>query len=106
MDPIFTQDIPSLYGNEVDKVTFHHDKASSHTSHSTTQFLADLSETTKIKAIPVKHIPVKSPDVAPMNFCVFGFLKRALARRKPSTLEGLWKVVQDEWEKLSLLTLR
>ena len=38
LTPIFTEDIPSLYGNKVTKVWFHHDKASSHTSLSTVQF--------------------------------------------------------------------
>ena len=33
LKPLFTEHLPKLYRNEMDKVFFHHDKASSHTSH-------------------------------------------------------------------------
>ena len=41
-----------------------------------------------------------------MDFCVFGCLKRALAQRHPTTLEGLWKTVKEEWDNLDITILR
>ena len=68
---------------DFDEVELHQDKASSHTSKSTTLFLEKLRNETGIKAIPFGHIPVKSPDASsPMDFCAFGQLKQALSKRK------------------------
>jgi hypothetical protein len=106
LGPIWHNEIPKLYGSEVNKVWFHQDKASSHTSHSTALFLHNLSMQTGINAIPFSSIPVKSPDAAPMDFACFGLLKRALRKRRATTLDGLWKVVMDEWNKLDLTILR
>lgn len=106
LDPIFREEIPALYNNDIRNVFFHQDKATSHFSRSTTTFLQELSQETGINVIPKNHIPVKSPDAAPMDFCVFGILKRAIGDRHPKTLNGLWKVLCEEWEKLSLITLQ
>ena len=106
LTPIFRHDIPSLYGNECGKVVFHHDKATSHVSRSTVNFFDNLSRETGINTIPVDRIPVKSPDLAPMDFCVFGCLKMALGKRHPTSLDGLWKVVRYEWNKLDMTVLR
>lgn len=105
LGPIFREDIPLLYGEETSKVFFHQDKAPSHFSYSTVDFLEKLKEETKINYIPYNHIPVKSPDAAPMDFCVFGLLKQALAKRNPKTLNGLWKVLLEEWELLNPVIL-
>jgi hypothetical protein len=80
LKPIFYEEIPNLYPGLCDKVEVHQNKASSHTSASTLQFLQNITSETKIKAIPFDHIPVKSPDASPMDFCAFGQLKRALER--------------------------
>jgi hypothetical protein len=106
LNPIFHQDIPSLYGNDVEKVWVHQDKASSHTSTSTANFLEVLHMETKINTIPFAHIPVKSPDASPMDFCAFGILKNRIRHRRPTTLDGLWKVAQTEWRNLDLAVLR
>ena len=106
MHPIFHRDIPSLYGNDAEKVWLHQDKASSHTSRSTAAYLEELTRTTKINVIPFKYIPVKSPDASPMDFCAFGLLKNRLKNRRPSTIDGLWKAVKAEWLALDLISLR
>ncbi|KFM73749.1 Transposable element Tcb1 transposase, partial [Stegodyphus mimosarum] len=77
-----------------------------HTSKSTVNFLKETEQKTGIKAIPFTDIPTKSLDVLPINFCAFGFLKTALSKRCPQTLIGLWKAVQEEWDRLPLLTLQ
>ena len=39
LKPLFTVHLPRLYPNEMDKVYFHYDKASSHTVNLTTEYL-------------------------------------------------------------------
>ncbi|UYV69955.1 SETMAR [Cordylochernes scorpioides] len=92
LEPIFLNDIPSIYGKQSNKVWFHHDNATSHTSSSTQAYLEDLRQRTGINTIPKNRTPGKSPDLAPMDFCIFECLKRALGKRHPRTIEGLWKV--------------
>ncbi|UYV61687.1 hypothetical protein LAZ67_1005917 [Cordylochernes scorpioides] len=41
-----------------------------------------------------------------MDFCIFGCLKRALGKRHPRAIEGLWKVVKEEWDLLSMTMIR
>jgi len=101
LDPIFHHDIPSFYGEDLGNVFLHQDKASSHTSRSTTAYLDNLCTETGINVIPFKSIPTKSPDAAPMDFCCFGLLKYGLSKRHPTTITGLWKVVEEEWSKLN-----
>ena len=68
----------------MDKVFFHHDKASSHTSALTSTYLEekkiDLSYLNK------EDIPVKCPDGSPLDFFGFGFLKQKLEKRNARTL--------------------
>ena len=44
---------------------------------------------TRIEAIPFECIPPKSPGVFPMDYCAFGFSKRALFKQHSKTLDGL-----------------
>lgn len=106
LTPIFKEDIPSLYPNNLHCVKFHQDKATSHTSKSTALFFEKMRNETGIEAIPFKCIPPKSPDVSPMDYCAFGLLKQALYKRHPKTLDGLWKIVVEEWNKINLDILR
>ncbi|GBN91889.1 hypothetical protein AVEN_77143-1 [Araneus ventricosus] len=59
-----------------------------------------------IPYIPFQHIPAKSPDVSPMDYCAFGPLKRSLFKRILTTIDGLWKVVEEEWKSIPLEILR
>ena len=81
LSSIYFDEIPSLYGSEINNVRIHQDKASSHTSTWTLWFLEDMEDMeqkTAIHAVPYSDIPVKSPDAAPMDFCAFGLLKELL----------------------------
>lgn len=106
LTPIYTKDVPALYGTMSNKVFIHQDKASSHTSKSTRQFLTRMEEETGIHAVPFTDIPVKSPDASPMDFCAFGLLKRALGDRRPRTLDGLWKACKEEWSRIDMAVLQ
>ncbi|GBM08095.1 hypothetical protein AVEN_123005-1 [Araneus ventricosus] len=62
----------------------------------------DCEQEMGIKTITFTDISGKSPDVSPMEFCDFGLSKIPLSKRRPTTLCGLWKDVQEEWDKIPL----
>ncbi|UYV75772.1 PRLHR [Cordylochernes scorpioides] len=62
----------------MDKVFLHHDKASSHTSNKTQQFLQEMKDTLGLNFIRNSDIPVKSPDASPLDFYGFGGGRLAL----------------------------
>ena len=39
-------------------------------------------------------IPGMTLDVLSMDYCTFGLMKRTLSKRKPTTIDGPWKVVE------------
>ena len=104
--PLYEQHIPHLYGQASKTVWVHQDKASSHTAKSTVQFMREMERNTGIRAIPYTDIPVKAPDASPMDFCGFGLLKRGLGRRRPRTVDGLWKACNQVWNAIPLETLQ
>jgi hypothetical protein len=106
LTPIYTAELPALYGRDALRVRVHQDKASSHTAKSTIAFFQRMEVETGIHTIPFHDIPVKSPDASPMDYCGFGLLKRRLGSRRPRTLAGLWKTCQEEWDRIPLPTLQ
>jgi len=101
MKPWLEVEVQKKYGKETSKVTVHHDLASSHTSKETAAYAADLKSRLGISIMKNSEIPVKSPDLSPMDFFGFGYLKQRLFNRHASTIEGLWKVVQEEWNQVT-----
>ncbi|UYV76694.1 hypothetical protein LAZ67_14001786 [Cordylochernes scorpioides] len=101
LKPVIEQ-LKDLYPGEMDKVFLHHDKASSHTSNKTQQFLQEMKDTLGLNFIRNSDIPVKSPDASPLDFYGFGMLKQRLFNRCPKTEAGLWKAAQEEWSNVSL----
>lgn len=100
LKPLLEDYVPKLYGEDTSKVFVHHDAAPSHTSRATAAYAADLKSRLGISIIDKSEIPVKSPDTSPMDFFGFGYLKQRLFRRRAKTLEGLWKVLKEEWDKV------
>ncbi|UYV83209.1 SLC9A1 [Cordylochernes scorpioides] len=101
LKPVIEQ-LKDLYPGEMDKVFLHHDKASSHTSNKTQQFLQEMKDTLGLNFIRNSDIPVKSSDASPLDFYGFGMLKQRLFNRRPKTEAGLWKAAQEEWSNVSL----
>ncbi|UYV61883.1 IKK1 [Cordylochernes scorpioides] len=101
LKPVIEQ-LKDLYPGEMDKVFLHHDKASSHTSNKTQQFLQEMKDTLGLNFMRNSDIPVKSPDASPLDFYGFGMLKQRLFNRRPKTEAGLWKAAQEEWSNVSL----
>jgi len=106
LKPLFTVHLPRLYPNEMDKVFLHHDKATSHTANLTSSYLAKMKREVGISYISKEHIPVKAPDGSPLDFFGFGYLKQQLLKRRARTLDGIWKLAQDEWSKIDLDFIR
>ena len=97
LKPLFTKHLPRLYPNEMNKVFFHHDKASSHTAFSTTEYLEKLKSSKGISYLEKDDIHVKAPDASPLDFYGFGYLKQKLSTRRARTLDGVWKLSQEVW---------
>ena len=72
----------------MDKVYFHHYKASSHTANLTTEYLVKMKAELGISCINKDEIPVKAPDGSPLDFFGFGYLKQRLCPEGPE----LWMV--------------
>ena len=102
LKPLFNEYLPRLYPNDMDKVFFHHDKASSHTANLTTSYLEQLRSEIGISYLYKKDIPVKAPDASPLDFFGFGYLKQELLKRRARTLIGVWKLCQRVWSKVDL----
>ena len=101
LKPYFEQYIPNLYPNDIHKVIFHHDKASSHTSNFTTAYLNQLKHEKRINFISKEDIPVKGADISPLDFFGFGFLKQKANSCKATTLNGVWKFRRKTWSEVS-----
>jgi hypothetical protein len=50
--------------------------------------------------------PPSSPDLNPMDYCIWGILEANVNARNASTRAALQKIVAEEWEKLSMDTVR
>jgi len=106
LKPILEIHVPRLYKKDTSKVIVHHDAASSHTARITQEYAKDLHQRLGIKIISNSEIPVKSPDASPMDFFGFGYLKQKCFARRPCTMDGVWKVLKDEWAKVNITTVR
>ena len=104
LKPLFTIHLPRLYPNEMNKVFFHHDKASSHTANLTTEYLEQLKSSIGISYLEKYYIPVKAPDASPLDFYGFGYLKQQLSKRRARTLNGVWKLSQEVWSHIDVAT--
>ena len=102
LKPICEIHLPKLYPGELHKVFVHHDAASSHTAKKTDAYAKELKQKLGITIIAKKSIPVKSSDTSPMDFFAFGLIKQRLHLRRASTLNGVWKLLKQEWSKISL----
>lgn len=101
LKPIINE-LKIMYPGELHKVFLHHDKASSHTAKKTMAFLNDTKAELGLNFIANSDIPVKSPDISPLDFYGFGFLKQRLFNRRPKTVAGLWNVLKDVWSQITI----
>lgn len=75
---------------------FHQDSAPSHVSKST----IDYFTRNNIPVIPKDKWPPKSPDLAPMDYFVWGWIKRRVRKSKFETTAGLKRAIIRAWKAL------
>ncbi len=95
------KELPQLYPTDNDEVSVHHDKASSHTATFTQGYSEDLEARRGKKITKKTLIPVKSPDISPMDFFGFGHLKQKMFSKRPTKMGGRWKLVNGECRKIT-----
>ncbi|KAF2890751.1 hypothetical protein ILUMI_15422, partial [Ignelater luminosus] len=79
---------------------FHHDSAPSHISKITTEFMKG-----KLKFISQEKWMPKSPDAAPMDYFVWGYMKQQLWRTKAKDVAALKRIWKDMPQELVNKTL-
>lgn len=83
------------------KFFFHHDKSTCHTAAYTKAYMDQMTSEHGIRFIQKEDIPIKGPDVSPMDFFGFGYLKQEVKKTRVRTLNGLWKKCQSIWDNIS-----
>ena len=101
LKPFLDNDVPRLFPDDPESMVFHQDSASSHTARETIQFLKNNN----VNFIDKEEWMPKSPDAAPMDFGIWGILKRRLQKRNVNTLLGLKRALKDEWNRLDQKTI-
>ena len=104
LQPIIETELVSLYPGEMHKVFLHHDKAPSHISRKTYQFLEQMHEKYGIWYQDKEDVVVKGADCSSMDFFGFGWLKHKVKERRVRTLEGMCKAIKQCWSELSVET--
>lgn len=97
LQPFLRQAIPRLFPKkERIKWTLHQDSALSHTSKQTIEFL----NTHKINYVTPQEWLPSSPDAAPMDYAIWGYLKKQLNKVETKNLNDLKKNLLHEWKKM------
>ena len=92
--PFIEEDLPKLYPDG--EYLFHQDSAPSHTSKSTINYHNQMN----VKFIPPDKWLPNSPDAAPLDYFVWGYLKNKINKHKVRTLNGLKKALKEEATKM------
>lgn len=88
LKPFLSDDVPRLFLNrEKKRMIYHHNSAPSHTSKKTITFMND----SKINYVKPEQWMPKSPDAAPMDYAVWGYLKQRLNKQNIENLDELKK---------------
>ena len=98
--------LPRLYPNEMDKVYFHHYKASSHTANLTTEYLVKMKAELGISCINKDEIPVKAPDGSPLDFFGFGYLKQRLCPEGPELWMVFGNFLRRYWSEIDIAQIQ
>lgn len=89
LEPFFTREVQKMYptGNYV----FHQDSAPSHKAKSTLKWFEDRG----ISFIPPQKWMPSSPDAAPCDYFLWGYLKSRLNAKRPRTVQGLKRAITE-----------
>lgn len=82
--------------------TFQQDGAPAHTARVTQDWLRQHD----VQFITKDEWPPYSPDLNPMDFCVWGILEARVCARPHRSLDSLKQALQQEWQQIPQDTLR
>ncbi|RWS26341.1 uncharacterized protein B4U80_07228 [Leptotrombidium deliense] len=99
LKPFLKRDIKRLYP-DMDYV-FHQDSAPSHTAKKTLNFLRQR----QVSFITPSQWMPSSPDAAPMDFFVWGYIKRRLQHENISTIKALKNAIRREFRNIPCFLL-
>ena len=91
LKPFFNND--PLWNNGL---IFHQDSAPAHKAKTTRRYL----ENKGVRYITPEEWMPSSPDCAPCDFFLWGYLKGKLNERKPTTIDGLKRAITEELRKI------
>lgn len=95
--PFLSKDVPRLFPKQSKiKWFFHQDSAPSHTAKETINYLNKCG----INYVKPEEWLPSSPDAAPMDYAVWGYLKQRLNKTEIKTLDELKKKLLYEWRKM------
>ena len=94
LEPFFKKDAQRLYPNQ--HLVFHQDSAPSHKAKTTLQWLRDHN----IAFVTPEEWTPSSPDAAPCDYFLWGYLKAKLNKRAPRSIGGLKKAIAEELRKV------
>lgn len=101
LQPLIEKHLVPYYGEDINKVVIHHDKATSHVAQKTADFFQDMKSKYGIRCLTKEEIPVKGADISPMDFFGFSFIKLTVGKSRAKTRLGVWKKCCDAWNDVS-----
>lgn len=95
LSPFISEDLKNLYpdGDGI----LQQDSAPAHVSKNTLEFMSKR----KMKFIPPDMWTPNSPDNAPLDFNIWGWMEKELQKRKVYTIIGLKRALQEIWDSIS-----
>lgn len=94
--------IEQLHDDEIRNGYFQQDGAPGHVAHATIQFLQEFFDE---RVISRGIWPARSPDLTPLDFFLFGYLKNKIFQNRIHTLEELQEAITREIQNINVNTL-
>ena len=57
---------------------------------------------TNIEHTPFQYFLEKCPDISPMDYCAFGFLKESSSEAQITMIDEFWKAVKEKLKPIPL----
>jgi hypothetical protein len=91
------------YGEEhnLENLWFQHDGSTAHTARRPRAILKEMFPGRVVSLHDAVPWPPRSPDVSPCDFFLWGYLKVAVFKHRPWTLDQLKEAIQEEIEGIS-----
>lgn len=101
LKPLINIHIKKHFKSDISKVIIHHDKSPVHTSKLVAEYLKKMNEKYGIRILSNDEIPVKGPDITPIDFFGNSLIKQRIYKMKSKSLADLWKNARSVWRKVT-----